>query len=104
MGRILLEYGLPIILPSLLYLAWVAYENRRVARGGIGKAPRWQEGPWLWLAIGGIIFAAILAAGLAVLGMSGTQGVYVPPRVEEGGRVIPGHVEPGQASPPARRQ
>ena len=40
MLRVLIEYAVPIALPSLLYLAWLAYENRRIARGGEGVLRR----------------------------------------------------------------
>lgn len=95
MIRILLQYILPIALPSLLYVAWLAYENRRIARGGAGRPPRWQEGPWPWLIAGGVVFAVLLSFALANIGGYGTGGTYVPPRVEDG-RIIPGHVEPAR--------
>lgn len=45
MARILLQYILPIVLPSLVYIAWLVYENRRIAQGGEGTLRRWEEGP-----------------------------------------------------------
>ena len=98
MLRILLEYAVPIALPSLLYLAWLAYENRRVARGGQGVLRRWEEGPWAWLFAGGVVLAVLGTFVLSTIGGPGTKGRYVPPRVEDG-RVVPGHVEPAR---PAR--
>jgi hypothetical protein len=95
MLRILLEYVVPIVLPSVLYLAWLAYENRRIAQGGEGTLRRWQAGPWAWLILAGVILAFAMAAVLALLGGYGTGGRYVPPRVEDG-RIVPGHVEPDQ--------
>lgn len=98
MLRVLLEYVIPIALPSVIYLIWLAYENRRVERGGEGVLRRWHEGPWVWLFAGGVLLAVVGSILLSTLGGYGTAGHYVPPRVE-GGRVVPGHVEPAQ---PAR--
>jgi hypothetical protein len=93
MGRILLEYVLPIALPTLIYFAWLAAERRRQARLGKGEPPRWQDAPWLWLGGLGLVLAAVITIGFALLRGEGTEGRYVPPRLE-GGRIVPGHVEP----------
>ena len=93
MARILLEYVLPIVLPSLVYLAWLAHERRRIAREGMGKPLRWQDGPWPWLVGSGLALAVLVAIASALLGGSDIEGTYVPPRVEDG-RIVPGHVEP----------
>ncbi|HEX2113636.1 MAG TPA: DUF6111 family protein [Alphaproteobacteria bacterium] len=95
MLRVLLEYIVPIVLPSLLYLAWIAYENRRIARGGEGVLRRWQEGPWAWLFAAGVVLAVAGTLMLSLLRGYGIEGQYVPPRVEDG-RIVPGHVEPAQ--------
>lgn len=81
MLRILLQYLLPLILPALIYLAYVT-----IARGG--KVDRLGEAPWLQLAIAGV---ALLAVSLVTWGLttgSPPDEVYVPPRLEDG-RVIP---------------
>jgi hypothetical protein len=98
MARILLQYVLPIVLPSLVYFAWVAYENRRIAQGGEGTARRLEDGPWAWLIGGGVALAVLGAIAAAVLGGRGKEGVYVPPRLEDG-RIIPGHLEPARPKP-----
>ena len=81
MLRILLQYLLPLALPALVYLAYVA-----IARGG--KVDRLGEAPWLPLAIAGV---ALLAVSLVAWGLttgSPTDEVYVPARFEDG-RVVP---------------
>lgn len=98
MGRILLQYALPILLPSLVYLAWLFYENRRIANGGEGKVRRWEEGPWAWLVAGGLALGVLVAIVTVVLTGRGKEGTYVPPRVEDG-RVVPGHLEPARPKP-----
>jgi hypothetical protein len=67
MARILLEFVLPILLPSLLYA--------------------------LWLLALGLFFAALLTVALSVFSGDGIEGRYVPPQLENG-RIVPGHVEP----------
>jgi hypothetical protein len=98
MLRILLEYAVPIVLPSLLYLTWLAYENRRIARGGQGVLRKLEDGPWAWLFAGGVLLAVGGTMLLALIRGPGTEGRYVPPHVENG-EVVPGHVEPAK---PAR--
>ena len=95
MLRVLIEYVVPIVLPSLLYLAWLAYENRRIAQGGEGVVRRWQEGPWVWLFAAGVALAVAGTLLLSLLAGFRTEGRYVPPHVEDG-RIVPGHVEPAQ--------
>src|SRR5262249_2980462 len=98
MGRILGQYILPIVLPSPVDLGWLVYENRRSAQGGEGAPRRWEEGPWAWLIGGGVVLAVAGAIATAVLNREGREGVYVPPRVEDG-RIVPGHVEPARPRP-----
>ena len=96
MLRVLIEYAVPIALPSLLYLAWLAYENRRIARGGEGVLRRWQEGPWAWLFAAGVVIAVFGTILLSTVGGPGITGRYVAPHLVDG-EVVPGHVE--QPSP-----
>jgi hypothetical protein len=93
MGRVLLQYILPLLLPTLIYLGWAAAERRRTERAQAGEAPRWQDAPWIWLAGAGLVLATVTTVALSLFGGSGIEGTYVPPRLE-GGRVVPGHVEP----------
>lgn len=98
MARILLQYVLPILLPSLVYLAWLVYENRRIAQGGAGTMRRWEDGPWAWLVGGGVVIAVLGAIGVAALSGRGKEGTYVPPYLEDG-RIVPGHLEPPRPKP-----
>ena len=87
MIRILLSYGLPFLLPFGAYFTYVALARRAEAKG-----IKWQEAPWVPLAIAGftLVIASFLATGL--LTGSDPAGTYVPPHME-GGRVVPGHVK-----------
>jgi hypothetical protein len=95
MIRILLEFLLPLVLPTLVYAGWMALEKRRAERLGKGEAPSWREAPWVWLSLAGVVLAALLLFGLALMRDTGNaKGQYVPPRMEKDGRIVPGHVEP----------
>ncbi|MBI3453261.1 MAG: hypothetical protein HY057_10660 [Rhodospirillales bacterium] len=93
MGRILFQFVLPIVLPTAIYLLWLAAERRRIERGGAGEKPRWQDTPWVWLAALGLVFAGLIAVAIAVFGGDMTEGRYVPPQLKDG-EIVPGHVEP----------
>ena len=87
MLRVFLTVVLPLLLPTVLYLLWVSTFG--VERGG--NAVRWTAVPWIWLAGAGVVLLAIVLFVVTVGSI--TTGVYVPPRWE-GGRIVPGHMEP----------
>ena len=92
MTRVALTIVVPLILPSLLYIAWLRATGRLMAvRGGIAPLP------WPWLIGSGLALAALTLVVVNVQFGNSPQGTYVPPHVEDG-RVVPGHVVP-QAKP-----
>ncbi len=92
MSRTLLQIVLPLLLPSLLYLAW-AFVFRRQNALGNGETPHWvREGPWFWLIIAGVVLMAIGLGVTAWQHGGPPSGTYVPARVEDG-RVVPGRIE-----------
>lgn len=95
MTRIALTILLPLLLPSLVYGIWRA----TLARGWPAGLPTQPPGlPWIWLAAGGVVLAAIALAVLNV-GVGGSpDGIYVPPHLVDG-QVIQGHVIPRPAGP-----
>jgi hypothetical protein len=93
LGRIIISYVVPFFLPILTYAAWVWYRTNYVAKHG-GEAPEFEKGPWpLLLFAGAVLALGMLGISAAFQGNDPDDGVYVPPRVENG-RVIPGHIEP----------
>ena len=95
MIRILFEFLVPLLLPLALYAAWMAMEKRRADKLGHGEAPSWAEAPWVWLSVAGVVLAGVVTVGLVLIqNADGPRGVYVPPRMGEGGAVVPGHVDP----------
>jgi hypothetical protein len=89
MPRILLTIILPLLLPTALYLAWVTV--LRPARHD--GATQWAALPWLWLAGAGIALLAIVLFVITVHFGAPVEGVYVPPRWQNG-HIVPGHIEP----------
>lgn len=91
MTRIVLQYVLPLLLPTLVFVGWIAL-TRKPGQSPNDMLVRLQDGPWFWLVVCGF---ALMLAGLAVLGLgqgSDPGGTYHPPQYE-GGRVVPGYVE-----------
>jgi hypothetical protein len=88
MLRVLLTIVVPLVLPTALYLAWM-----RVMQREAGGGRRWGALPWVWLAAAGTVLLVIVLFVVNVHFGSPEQGVYIPPRVENG-QLIPGHIEP----------
>jgi hypothetical protein len=89
--RVVFEIILPLILPTVLYLAWmwlVGWSQR-------GELAGWGTFPWLWLAATGVVLLATVLFVVTVGFGTSAPGVYVPPRFING-RVIPGHIEPSR--------
>jgi hypothetical protein len=89
MVRVFLTIVLPLLLPTALYLLWVA----TLGSSRDGSAISWAAVPWVWLAGAGAVLVAIVLFIVTVHFGSSQPGVYVPPRWE-GDRIIPGHIEP----------
>lgn len=88
MLRVLLTIVVPLVLPTAIYLAWM-----RLTESRTGGGRRWGALPWVWLAATGTVLLVIVLFVVNVHFGSPQQGVYVPPRWENG-QLIPGHIEP----------
>lgn len=90
MSRALLQYLLPLILPTVLYLIWAL----AIRNSGSGKrlATILREGPWFWLIVAGMLLAGASLVFTALSRGGDPSGRYVAPRLEDG-RVVPGHIE-----------
>ena len=91
MSRFIVQYVIPLLLPTLVFIAWLVL-TRKAGENREETLARLQGGPWYWLVVAGF---ALMSAGLIYLGLnagSPPESVYVPPSVEDG-RVIPGHMK-----------
>jgi len=87
MIRVFFEYVFPLVLPTAVYVAWVAYARAR-HQGQPEELPALQKGPLFWSALLG--FALLMAALVATAMMTGAppESRYEPPRLEDG-KVVP---------------
>jgi hypothetical protein len=92
--RVVFTIVLPLVLPTAVYLAWVG-AARWVQQGPQhGGTVRRAALPWVRLAGAGALLLLAVVLFVAIFGIGTTQqGVYVPPRWENG-HIVPGHVEP----------
>ena len=81
MLRILFQYLLPLLLPFLVYFAYVALTR--------GRGAAWlEDAPWPYLAAAGVVLMAVSLVTWGLMSGAPTDHVYVPPRFEDG-RVVP---------------
>jgi hypothetical protein len=84
MLRMLLQYLLPLLLPFLVYAAYVALAQ--------GRLPDWlglNDRQWIVLGGTGVALIVISLVTWSLLSGSPPGETYVPPHVEDG-RIIPG--------------
>jgi hypothetical protein len=91
MLRVLLTIVLPLLLPTAIYVGWLAFMSWSANREPI----RLQTLPLVWLALAGVALLAIVLFTVTVHFGEPAEGQYVPPRYEDG-RVIPPRIEPVQ--------
>ena len=89
MLRVLLTIVLPLVLPTALYLLWVTHSAPTAG----GTACAWTALPWIWLAGAGVALLAFVLFVVTVHFGTPQEGVYVPPRWQNG-HIVPGHIEP----------
>jgi hypothetical protein len=84
MLRILLQYLLPLLLPFLVYAAYVGLAQ--------GRLPDWlglSDRQWLALCSAGVVLLAISLATWSLMTGAPPEETYIPPRFEDG-RIVPG--------------
>ena len=91
MPREILTLVVPLVLPTLLYLAWLRLTHWSEAGGAV----IWHKLPWVWLVVTGVVLTALVLFVVTVHFGTATPGVYVPPHAESG-QIVPGHIEPAK--------
>lgn len=92
MLREIVTIAVPLLAPTVLYMIWVSHRARRArSRGEEFEARRLAQWPWLWLVLSGAVFAAATLALAAMIGVGDIHREYVPPHLDESGKVVPGH-------------
>lgn len=89
--RIVIEYVLPVLMPTVLWVTWLLWRQHRARVLG-HEPPDWDRVPWSWLiAAGGVLALLIMVGGTLVAGYS--KGHYSPAYVDEKGRIVPGRFD-----------
>lgn len=89
MSRILLQYLLPLLLPTVLWLIWYFAVGRRRPTADGGPS-RLEHGPWFWLILAGVVLlGASLGYTALTLGLDPNSGTYVAPHLQDG-KIVPG--------------
>ena len=89
--RILIQYVLPILLPTFLWVVWLVWRQRRASATG-APPPGWDKVPWSWLLIARCLLALLVAVGGALV--SGySKGQYQPAYVDDHGQLVPGRFD-----------
>ena len=91
MMRKLLTVALPLLLPFLLYWAYLSIGRRKAgAAAGTGAAARGPEVPWVWIAAAGV---ALMIASLAAFGTRGgvAPGTRLVPPTLVDCKIVPSH-------------
>ncbi len=89
MFRIFFTYVFPLLLPTLVYMAWVSYARRKHDGDGDDDLPTLRRGPLFWSLVSGFV---LMLAGLTMIALTSgdppDSGTYQSPRLE-GGKVVP---------------
>lgn len=89
MLRKFLTIVLPIALPFLVYFMYVALARMRGSQQG--RQPSYTEGPWHWLALGGLVLMLAALGSWRILSDPAPPGAKIIPD-----RYIDGEVEPSR--------
>jgi hypothetical protein len=98
MFRKLLTVVLPLMLPTLIYMAYMMIDRRKAAAAGGAPVSWWVGAPWAWLITGGVFLAGIVLFILALTSGFDTGTTYHPARLIDG-RVIEGETTPSDPHP-----
>ncbi len=85
MIRILLQVVVPILLPFVVYFAYVYFVRRR--RPDVEVVV-----PWHWLGAASVVLVVLTLGAIVMFGGEEPGQTYVPPRTEDG-KIVPGHFE-----------
>ena len=92
MSREIVTLVVPLLLPTVLYFAWLSLLRWTEHRSG---PIAWYRLPWAWLSLIGVALTALVLLIVTVGFGTETHGTYIPPRAEDG-HIVPGHIVPGK--------
>ena len=93
MLRQIIQIGLPLILPFVIYGLWLKWARMKAIREGHDIVPPWNKGPWLWLFAAGVALTAGILIFTALETGAPPDSIYHAPALRDG-VVQPGYFEP----------
>ena len=78
MIRIVIQQLAVFLLPILLYIAYLLISRRLAAQAGRAR-PKWEDGPWYWLVIVGLVASLAFFIAVGIFEESPITKPYVPP-------------------------
>jgi len=102
MIRIILTIVLPLLLPTLVFIAYTALENRRVAAAGGQPYPWYVRAPWLTLVGIGVLLAGAALLAFTRFDSAPPGGRYIPAHIGPDGTLVPGRTVPAAEEPSER--
>lgn len=88
MIRIVIENLLLLLLPTLIYVAWVFLTSR----GPGTQRKSLNDAPFIWLFLAGILLAVSVLVTFGTLEGGAPGQAYRPPEFRDG-KIVPGHVD-----------
>ncbi len=75
----LLTVVLPLILPFLVYWVYLLLAQRKARLQAEGRLPGWQDAPWPWIIVSGVVLmAAALGYVRVTTGVERTEPLLPP--------------------------
>jgi hypothetical protein len=90
-SRVIVEFLMPLLLPAIVFLAWVLLSHRRPGQDR-SVAERLRDGPWTWLIAASILLLMTVLGITALTGGAPAGAKYRAPHLEDG-KVVPGTFE-----------
>lgn len=78
MIRVVIQQLAIFLLPILLYVAYLLISRRLAAAAGRDR-PKWEDGPWFWLVIAGLVLSLAFFVAVGLFEESTIDVPYVPP-------------------------
>jgi ABC-type Fe3+ transport system permease subunit len=88
MIRVIIENFLLLLLPTLLYIAYIFLTGKKKGKG----RQVLDDAPLLWLFLAGIAMAIGVLAVFGTVSQDGPGQAYRPPEFRDG-KIIPGRIE-----------
>lgn len=91
MGRLILILAALFLAPTLLWFGWRWLNRRKPESEATAVEPeRWQDAPWMWLVLGGLVLSVIAVLAFGILEQRDCRPV--PTQVIDG-KLVPAHCE-----------